>query len=241
MKCSEAAPAKARVFPAVLESMLSSGKAKGRDGRRQIAVVGGSTVNNLWTLQAILAAQGASKTLEVGLACGLSALVFCDHHRCQGGGLHTAVDPFQDDLDACGLVQIETARLTEFLRFLPDRSHDALPRLLKEGEGFDVIYIDGSHLFEHVFLDLYYAARLLNEDGIVLIDDSTCPDVAKTIAFVRANLASRLQEVELSPFRQDGGASLRYRIGRAIGRQQLTAFRRIGSMERPWNAKLRQF
>jgi predicted O-methyltransferase YrrM len=226
-------------FPKTLEIMLQTGNAQGRT--KSIPVMGGSTLNNLQTLQMILAMEGGARTLEVGLACGLSALVFCDHHRRQNAGMHTAIDPFQDDLDGCGLVQIEVEGLSGFLRFLPELSHEALPRLLRDGERFDCIYIDGSHLFEHVFLDLYFAARLLNNNGVVLMDDSTWPDVAKTIAFARANLAGSLEELDLAPFRADGGTSMRYRLGRALGRKQMTGFRRIGPIERPWDAKLNRF
>jgi predicted O-methyltransferase YrrM len=226
-------------LPKALEAILCTGQVQGRT--KTIAVAGGSTQNNLWTLSAVLASQGGLRTLEVGFACGLSALVFCDHHLRQAGGMHTAIDPFQADLDEAGLVQIEASGLTGFLRFLPQMSHEALPRLLNEGERFDVIYIDGSHLFEHVFLDLYYSARLLSDNGIVLLDDSTYPDVAKAIAFTRANLENGLREIDLSSFRQDRGASMRYRIAKALGRQQMTAFRRNGPIERHWNAVLKRF
>ncbi len=62
----------------------------------------------------------------------------------------------------------------------------------------------------NVFLDLYYLARLLNDNEIVLIDDSRWPDVAKATAFARCNLAGHLKEVDLAPFRQDRTASMTF-------------------------------
>ncbi len=36
-----------------------------------------------------------------------------------------------------------------------------LPRLLAEGRGFDLAFLDGNHRFEGVFLDLVYSGRVL--------------------------------------------------------------------------------
>ena len=35
-----------------------------------------------------------------------------------------------------------------------------------------MIYVDGSHNFEHVFIDAYYSVQLLDMGGVVLFDDS---------------------------------------------------------------------
>ena len=46
-----------------------------------------------------------------------------------------------------------------------------LPTMLKAGETFDVIYIDGSHTAWAVMTDLCYCAALLQVGGLMILDD----------------------------------------------------------------------
>src|SRR5262249_10552735 len=150
---------------------------------------------------------------------------------------HTALDPFQKEAwDDSGLLAVERAGLSDYLDFRPEFSCVALPRLVEKGEQFDLVYVDGSHLFEDVFVDAYYTSRLLSEGGIVAFDDCRDAHVLKVIQFIRQNLSQSLEEVDLAPFRNDRGRSTRYRFARLMGRTQMRAFRRIGKMSRPWNA-----
>src|SRR5207249_2385064 len=107
-----------------------------------------------------------------------------------------------------------------------------LPRLLAEDRRFGLIYVDGSHIFEDVFVDAYFSARLLTEDGYLLFDDSTNGHVAKVLAFIDSNVPSLTRAPE---------RCLRHRIARLLGRRQLTVYRRTGLIERPWTSEFRRF
>lgn len=50
-----------------------------------------------------------------------------------------------------------------------------------------------------------------------------------------------LTEIDVSPYRADGGRPARYKLAKALGRVQLTAFRKIGSGRRRYDAKLMPF
>jgi hypothetical protein len=113
--------------------------------------------------------------------------------------------------------------------------------MLAAGERFGLIYVDGSHIFEDVFVDAYYGARLLEKDGIILFDDSADKHVAKVMKFLKTNCAHALQEVNLADYYPKGKLRLRYLVGRIIGKCQLTAFRLVGHMDRVWNAHLSNF
>jgi methyltransferase family protein len=89
-----------------------------------------------------------------------------------------------------------------------------LPRLVEENEQFDLVYIDGSHLFEDVFIDTYYTGRLLSQGGVVAFDDCGDPHVRKVLAFLRSNLGDSFEELDLPPFRADQGRSTKYRLAR---------------------------
>src|SRR5512145_68449 len=50
------------------------------------------------------------KTLETGMAYGISTLFICQAHRDNGAGCHTAIDPFQEQtFKSIGLANIERA------------------------------------------------------------------------------------------------------------------------------------
>ena len=78
-----------------------------------------------------------------------------------------------------------------YLDFREECSALELPKLMKQGARFDLVYIDGSHLFEDVFIDAYFVARLLTQGGVVVFDDSTNPHIAKVLRFLRRVLQAR--------------------------------------------------
>jgi predicted O-methyltransferase YrrM len=202
-----------------------------------------STPNNLRTLHALMMELQPARTLEIGLCMGGSALVFCASHKKlghSGQAQHVALDPFQTTTwDSCGVLAVERSGLEPYLDFREAYSALELPKMVECGDQFGLIYIDGSHLFEDVFLDAYFASRLLTENGVVAFDDSTDPQVAKVLRFLRKN-CSGLRELNLGPFRGEHNG-LAYAVGRWLGKVQLTAFQRIGPIEREWDANFQSF
>ena len=204
-----------------------------------------SSLNNLITLRNLYLDLMPERSLEVGLCFGASALLFTGLYRDVGkpaNRQHIALDPFQSSIwDDAGLLQIERAGLRPFLDFRSAYSSVELPRLLAERTRFDLIYVDGSHLFEDVFVDAFYSCRLLTNGGVVAFDDCSDPHVAKVIRFLQRNCREGLGELDLEPYRTDIGTSFRYRLARLLGRVQMRAFRCIGSVERVWNAPFHEF
>jgi predicted O-methyltransferase YrrM len=205
----------------------------------------GSTVNNLLTLRSLFQNLRPRRTMEVGLAYGASCLVFAASHK-QGGaepaGQHVAIDPFQTShWEKVGIQAVERAGLGGYVRLREEMSGLQLPKMLERGEQLDLVYLDGSHIFEDVFIDAYYTCRLLSEGGVVAFDDCRDPHVLKVIQFLRRNMQDSLAEVELSPFRADAGKPMKYRLARMMKRTQMTAFRRIGKVSREWNAPFCEF
>ena len=225
--------------------MVSNQTAIGRSGRRFGTLGALSTQNNLWALHRLGMELRPERTLEIGLAFGGSGLVFTAAHRDLGHSpakQHVALDPFQATVwDDCGVQAIERAGLADYLDYRAAPSSLELPKLVGQNAQFGLVYVDGSHLVEDVFVDAYYAARLLPPGGVVVFDDSTDPHVQKVLRFVRANLAAGLAEVDLGPYRADGGKGATYRVARLLGRTQMTAFRRVGPVDRAWDARFRPF
>lgn len=227
-----------------LARLLEAGEIRGTSGSvRKISSM--STMNNLEVLHNLCTQVKPKRTLEIGLAFGGSAMVLAASYRNRGlpaAGQHTAIDPFQTGVwDDVGLIALQESGLRPYLDFRPFPSSAALPQLIAEGAAFDLIYVDGSHLFEDVFVDFYFSTRLLTEGGILAFDDSSDPHVKKVLRFIHSDCAFAYEAVDLGPFRTDKGTSLRYRLARAIGQTQLTAFRKIGPSERKWNSAFKDF
>lgn len=55
-----------------------------------------------------------------------------------------------------------------------------VPKLYEDGEMYDFIYIDASHLSDDTFVDAYYASKMLREGGILIFDDFKWKDPNRT-------------------------------------------------------------
>jgi predicted O-methyltransferase YrrM len=144
-------------------------------------------------LRDLAMAEGAARTIEVGLALGISALFLCQAALARGGR-HTAVDPFQEaSWNGAGLRTLRDGGVAEVVDVVEEESQLALPRLSSEGRTFDFGFIDGDHRFEGVFLDLYYMTRLVRPGGVVVVDDMWMPSVRVAVAYVERNLGATLE------------------------------------------------
>lgn len=225
-------------FCPVLERMLAQGFIDLKDGSR-VPIAGTSTLNNLKAIRYIVATQKPSKTLEIGLAYGASALTFLATHAelNSAGAQHVAIDPYQSTAwRSAALEAIAAAGLAANFRLIEQDSAFALPAMCLSGQKFGLIYIDGSHIFEDVFCDFYYCTRLLASNGWLLFDDSRDRHVNKVIRFIDKNYPDILRRESIGVAK-----TWMQRIGHTLGVQQLVAFRKVGDEPRPWNAKFADF
>jgi predicted O-methyltransferase YrrM len=232
-------------FCPVLANLLKTSRIVGKSGKVFNSLGALSSINTLVTLRNLFLDLKPKRSLEVGLCFGASTLLFTGSHREAGkpaNRQHVALDPFQEAVWDCGgLMAVESAGLSGYLDYRAAFSSLELPKLLERRERFEMIYVDGSHLFEDVFVDAYFAIRLLLEGGVIAFDDSTNQNVTKALRFQRRSLQGRLEELDLSRYRPDGQSGLIYQVARRLGRVQLTAFRRIGDVAREWNARFHPF
>jgi predicted O-methyltransferase YrrM len=205
------------------------------DGRR-VSVSGASTLNNLWFLREMLVKRKYTSTLEVGLAYGASALTILatlrEVHAGNAQFHHTAIDPYQSRFwGNSALCSIKAADLDKCFTLHEDFSAFVMPSLLSQKHKYDLIYIDGSHAFENVFLDLFFAARLLEIGGIVVFDDCSHPQVAKAVRYLRRNYEPFFSKFNY-PNHKPQSQPITKRIGNALGIRQLRAFQK--NAEVPW-------
>jgi hypothetical protein len=114
-----------------------------------------------------------------------------------GSGLSTLIFLFQDNVENVTSISPDLELHQKLLEYSQDRldfkklnlyldtSLNVLPKILSLKRKFDFFYIDGSHGLTDVLLDLYYCSYLLEENGIVVLDDVNLYSVKIAFDFLR--------------------------------------------------------
>ena len=231
-------------FCSQLQLMLETRQAIGASGKVFEKLPALSTENNLLTLRTLMLEFKPKNTLEIGLSFGGSCLALAATHRDlrhQPSKQHVAIDPFQSKVwDDTARIALEREKLADYVDIYEEFSFSALPKLLEQERNFDLIYIDGSHLFENVFIDFFYSNKLLNNQGLLIFDDSTDPNISKVLNFIKANLNQNYKKLDLSYLRK-GSDLVKYHLANALRKNQLTAYCKSQVTERPWNSAFHNF
>jgi len=180
----------------VIERVLRKGIVARGDGSLHVVSPVAVTAQEGEALRAWIVRERATRTVEVGLGYGLSALHVCEGLIMNGGGRHVVIDPHQATrFINCGLQLLEEAGVRELVEHHAEVSQTALPRFLAEGRTFDLAFVDGNHRFDDVFLDVAYLGRLLRPRGILFLDDYQLPAVARAVSFFVRNVGWTVEEV----------------------------------------------
>jgi acyl transferase domain-containing protein/predicted O-methyltransferase YrrM len=136
----------------------------------------------------IISKYDLKRSMEIGLAYGLSGLFMTQAHKDRNYGHHTSVDPCQTvEFQSIGIDQIKKAGHSAHFRLLEAKDYDILPVLVKEQEKFDFIFIDGLHMHDYVVIDYFYSDLLLEVNGFMAFDDCHAPGVSSAVAYMEEN------------------------------------------------------
>jgi predicted O-methyltransferase YrrM len=199
----------------LLERIYDTGKVEAADGTQVEAFPAGLPRAHAREIERLVRDLGLTRTLETGMAYGLSTLAICSVHAERGDGSHIAIDPHQSsDWGSIGILNLRRAGLEERARVIEARSDEALPRLRDEGVRIDFALIDGLHLFDVTLVDFFHADRILDVGGVIVFHDTWMPAVAQAVGYVRANRAYEPLEA---------------------GDAAMVALRKVGEDERAWD------
>jgi predicted O-methyltransferase YrrM len=140
-------------------------------------------------LRDLLIAEGAGTVVEVGLAYGSSALAIGEAILHRPAPRHVVIDPFQDEAYRdVGWELMTGAGLGGVAELIREPSSLALPRLLTGGLVADAAFVDGSHRFHEVFVDLYFLRKIVKPGGLIILDDDWAPSIRTAVSYFERNL-----------------------------------------------------
>src|SRR5688500_13754230 len=141
-------------------------------------------------LRDTLVAHGARTVVEIGLAYGSSALAIGEALCRIGPNVsHIVIDPFQASaFGNVGWEAMRAAGLSGHTTLIADPSSVALARLAADELSVDAAFVDGSHRFHEVFVDLYFLRKVVRPGGLVILDDAKWPSVATALRYYDVNL-----------------------------------------------------
>ncbi|OMI36600.1 hypothetical protein SPAR_25401 [Streptomyces sparsogenes DSM 40356] len=142
-------------------------------------------------LRDLLISEGVQTVVEVGLAYASSALaigealITVNRPRPR----HIIIDPLQESAwSNVGWELLCSAGLDSIASLMPSPSSIALPQLLSEGLTADAAFVDGSHRFHEVFVDLYFLRKIVRRGGLIVVDDDWAPSVRTAVRYYQQNL-----------------------------------------------------
>jgi predicted O-methyltransferase YrrM len=169
-------------------------------------------------LRDLLINEGAETVVEIGLAYGSSALAIGEALVSVGAPRpqHVIIDPFQATAwSNVGWQLLRSAGLGTIARLIRQPSSMALPHLITEEFTADAAFVDGSHRFHEVFVDLYFLRKIVRAGGLVILDDHWWPSVHTAERYFETNMGWRVVQGAF-----DGGT-----IDQATGKPRARALR----------------
>ncbi len=190
----------------VTEAILKNKIAFDEDGKERKIDDAISRPEAYMLYKMVIAAQPAV-SIEVGLAFGISALVFCQAHndkKTMSESIHYAVDPNQLTFYRnTAIVSVKAAGLYKYLKVLNGPSHLEIPNLLKDNIVVDCAFVDGWHTFDYTFTDFFLIDKMLRPGGYIAFHDVYGRAKQKVINFIlthrKYEIAEDLMEIESEP------------------------------------------
>jgi hypothetical protein len=177
------------------------------------------------------------KTLETG--AGLSTIIFAAN-----GCRHTCITPDKGQAERiqayCRSAGIDTSNV----KFIINKSSDIIHQVPRSE--FDLILIDGCHGFPSIFVDLYYAAKLLKIGGTLIIDDMHIYTCQLTARFLQSDPGWNVElktrrvafSVKVADTIDDEWTSQRFVVRRSSGRPLLRAWNFCLNASRPLRSRV---
>lgn len=203
-------------------------------------------------LQNIIRKIKPEKSIEVGLAYGISTLFICEALRENKIGHHYVMDPYQRQWHNIGLKNIHDAGYDDIVDFYEEPADRLLSNFFLKNVKIDFAYLDGSKVFDVVFFNIYILSKIMNVGGVLVLDDCTFPGIKKVVRFLNVHPCfeyySGFKPIYDSPKRRLAKTIFRILPVRPLIKEEFLfplngqnldfhciAFKKVKEDTRPWN------
>ena len=171
------------------------------------------------------------RSLEVGLAHGVSALGILGAIAANGLGHHYVIDPFQRNYGYCGESMIARAGLSALHTFLERYPEEVIPNLPR----LQFAFIDSSHLFDLTILEFALIDKKLDVGGIIAFHDLWMPSIQAAVRYILANRGYQILR-DVSPDVKKLSLQQRFRqfVGQCLGRFRVADRIFSANVLKPW-------
>lgn len=146
--------------------------------------------------------NNAKDILEIGCAYGTSGMVLINSLIKNGGGNLTSIDPYQTtqwknvgkyNIDK--IIELNKNDIIVKHELIQELSSIALNNYVNKNKYFDLIFIDGSHSYLDVLIDIFCSIKLLKKGGLMILDDVLHTGVKQVINELK--FMSNMEKVHL--------------------------------------------
>jgi len=171
------------------------------------------------------------KSIEIGLAKGVSTLAILGAIRENKIGHHVVCDPFQADYQNAGIEMVRRAGLDQFWTFHRKFAEEVVPTI----DSCEFAFIDASHLFDLTLCEFVLVDKKLCEGGVVGFHDLWMPSLQKLLRFVLANRGYEIWSPPTTQVLNPGrSSSLKVRMASWVGRSPLGKKFLAPEIKKPW-------
>jgi predicted O-methyltransferase YrrM len=198
-----------------------------------------------------------SKSLEVGLAYGISTLFILEKCRQYNSAekCHVIIEPFPWGNTA--LYNITKEGLEKYIDIRNELSDKVIPSMYLNNDRIQFAYVDTTKVFDTVLQDFYFIDKILDVGGIIIIDDASTGGINMVIRFISTlphykavgkfdqqqsgklySIGERIFEAALTlvPFKSRFLKTYSFKTNRQLDIDyRCIAFRKINADERNWD------
>ena len=113
------------------------------------------------------------RSIEIGLAYGISAMFILEKHREYGSleNAHLVIEPDTISYGNAALYNIENEGLSKYIDIRNDFSDKILAKLFLDNFRIQYAYIDTTKQFDVVLQDFYFINKIMDVGGVIIFDD----------------------------------------------------------------------
>lgn len=240
-----------------LVDIFKSGKIVINESGEQIALHSHTPREQGEFLQRLYEKVKPKKSLEVGLAYGISTLFILEKAREMGASdkSHIVIEPFS--WGTAAIYNIRQEQLENYVEIRNELSDVVIPTMYLNNERIQFAYVDTTKLFDVVMQDFYFIDKILDVGGVVIIDDSSTGGISLVVRFISTlphyEIVDRFDEdavgttysigrnifekiLSFIPYKKKFLGSYSFKTSRQLGlNYRCIAFKKVGVDERQWN------